>query len=97
MDYQIAAALSEVYGGQDSYTRVVDQMVSGIFTSDTFRPTSGRESLQVIRWLLVELEGRERFVRDLYRRHLPQLQNETRGSSHVSGTIATSTRRPQVL
>jgi hypothetical protein len=41
---------------------------------DTFRPGSGRESLQVIRCMIAEVEGRERAVRDTYRRHLPRLQ-----------------------
>ena len=73
-----AAALSEIYvGQQDSYTHLVQQTVPAIFAPDTFRPESQRESLQVIRWLIVEVEGRERFVRDIYKQHLPRLQAAT--------------------
>jgi hypothetical protein len=75
MDYDLTAVLSEIYVGQhDAYTTTVLQAVPAIFTTDTFRPGSQREALQVIRWLMVEVEGRERFVRDLYKRHLPRLQ-----------------------
>ena len=78
MDYQMAAVLSEIYvGQQDSYTRLVEQTTPAIFAPDTFRPESQRESLQVIRWLMVEVEGRERAVRDIYKRHLPGLQAAT--------------------
>jgi hypothetical protein len=74
MDYPIAASLSEIYASQDSYSRLVEQTVPNIYTPDTFRPGSRRESLQVIRWMIAEVEGRERAVRDTYKRHLPRLQ-----------------------
>jgi hypothetical protein len=78
MDYPMAASLSEIYATQDSYSRLVDQTVASIYTPDTFRAGSRRESLQVIRWMIVEVEGRERAVRDTYKRHLPRLQAGTR-------------------
>lgn len=74
MDYPMASLLSEIYASQDSYSQLVDQTVPNIYTPDTFRPGSRRESLQVIHWMIVEVEGRERAVRDTYKRHLPRLQ-----------------------
>jgi hypothetical protein len=75
MDYDIAAAMSDIYvGPQESYTITTQQAIPAIFTPDTFRPGSQREALQVIRWLIVEVEGRERFVRDIYKRYLPRLR-----------------------
>jgi len=79
MDYDLTAALSDIYVSQhDAYTTTALQSVPAIFTPDTFRPGSQREALLVIRWLIVEMEGRERFVRDIYQRHLPALQAASR-------------------
>ena len=76
IDYNIAAALSEIYVAQENvYTQFLHQTTSAIYIPDTFNPARRREVVQMFRWLMQEAAGRERFVRDLYLEHLPNLRD----------------------
>jgi hypothetical protein len=76
IEYDIAAALSEIYGGQALLMRAVDHLFDS-YQPAIFEAGKQREGVQMFHWLLIEIEGSERAVRDLYRKHLPKIQAAT--------------------
>jgi hypothetical protein len=76
IDYDIAAALSEIYGAQALLMRAVDHLFDA-YQPAIFERGKQREGVQMFYWLLVEIEGSERGLRDLYRKHLPKIQAAT--------------------
>ena len=75
IDYEIAAALSDIYGYQDLMSVNLSRLVQGVvYTPATFDASNQAASVQVMRWLMTEVEGNERYLLDLYKRHLPLLQ-----------------------
>jgi hypothetical protein len=76
IEYDIAAALSEIYGAQALLMRAVDHLFDS-YQLAMFEAGKQREGVQMFQWLLVEIEGSERALRDLYRKHLPKLQAAT--------------------
>jgi hypothetical protein len=77
IDYELTAILSEIYRAQDSYRNFVQLSPTIVYAPATFDAASRRQSVVMMRWMMVELEGTERYLRDLYRKHLPRLQAAT--------------------
>ncbi len=78
LDYETAAKLSEIYVAQESvYGNVTRLMLSVLYTPATFDPTQQAVAVDVLRWALTEVEGNERFLADLYRKHLPAIRAVT--------------------
>ena len=75
IDYDLAAAISEIYVTQDRiYGSLTERVTNAIYTVEMFDPGSRSRALPVLRWVLVEMEGNERFVVELYEKHLPALR-----------------------
>ena len=75
VDYEIAAALSEIYVGQEEmYDALTYQTASAIFAPDTFDPARRGPVARMLQGLMIEVSGRERFLLDIYERHLPLLR-----------------------
>ena len=77
IDYDMAARLSEIYVAQDAYGLTVANGPLLLYTPTLFDPANRKVGSQIVRWLMVELEGNERFVREIYQRHLPALRAAT--------------------
>ncbi len=74
LDYEAAAALSEIYTAQTTiYTPAVHLVAAAIYVPAAFQTGSRREILQMARALVSELEGNERYLRDLDAKNLPRL------------------------
>lgn len=79
IDYELAAVISEIYVAQDQvYGSLVNRVTGAIYTSDMFDPATRSRALPVLRWVLVEMEGNERYVLELYEKHLPTLRAASR-------------------
>jgi hypothetical protein len=76
IDYDIAAVLSEIYGAQTTTYDSLGRMVtSAIYMPAMFDGAMRRPAIQVGRYVITEVEGNERYLRDLYQKHLPVLRN----------------------
>jgi hypothetical protein len=81
MDYDVAAALSDIYTIQiDVYAHNVAQSASSVFIPESFRPESRDETLQLFLWSMINLEGQERFLKTVYERNLPTLREHVEGA-----------------
>jgi hypothetical protein len=75
IDYDVAAALSDIYTTQiDVYGHNAAVSSSSLFVPDSFRAASRDETIQLFLWSLINLEGNERFLKAVYERNLPGLQ-----------------------
>jgi hypothetical protein len=75
IDYDLAAVISEIYVSQDRiYGSLADRVTGTIYTIEMFDPAARSRALPVLRWVLVEMEGNERYVLELYEKHLPTLR-----------------------
>ena len=74
MAYDVSAALSDVYTTQIDVYGDVSGTALHLFIPESFRPDNRNETLQLFRWSMINLEGQERFLRDVYERHLPTLR-----------------------
>ena len=74
LDYQVAAAVSEIYTFQDLMTESHTRMVNGIlYTAAAFERAPSEASLLMLRGMMSEIAGNEKGLLDLYRKHLPLL------------------------
>ncbi len=75
IDYDVAAALSEIYRVQEIATENVDRLARGALSSTTtFDPASRVASVRLL-WLTVsDIESAEATLLDLYRQHLPTIR-----------------------
>jgi hypothetical protein len=81
LDYDVAAALSDIYTTQiEVYGSSVAQSASSVFVPDSFRPDRKAEVLQLFLWMMINLEGQERFLKAAYDRHLPTLRRHVEGA-----------------
>jgi hypothetical protein len=75
LDYDVAAAVSEIYSFQTMMSANLTHLAQSVlYTPAMFDPASRSASVQVMRWLLTEIEGNERYLDDLYKKHLPLMQ-----------------------
>jgi hypothetical protein len=81
LDYDVASAFSEIYSYQTLMSANLTRLAQSVlYTPATFDPASRAASIQVMRWLLTEVEGNERFLDDLYKKHLPLLRRASPGT-----------------
>jgi hypothetical protein len=75
LDYSVAAALSEIYGYQNLMAENHIRQVGGtLYQLEMFEPVRGNASIRLMWGLISEVAGNEQYLRDLYRKHLPLLQ-----------------------
>jgi hypothetical protein len=79
IDYDLAAIISEIYVMQERiYGSLTDRVVAAIYTTEMFDPATRSRALPVLRMVLTEMEGNERYVLELYEKHLPALRAAAR-------------------
>jgi hypothetical protein len=75
IDFDLAAALSDVYVTQEIVTANVGRLVSGPFSSTaTFEPASRAASRRMLWLTMADIQSSEEILVDLYRRHLPAIR-----------------------
>jgi len=79
IDYEVAAALSEIYRLQEIATGNVDRLAKGGLSSTaTFDPASRVASVRLLWLTLADIESAEGTLLDLYRQHLPAIRAAAR-------------------
>jgi hypothetical protein len=75
IDYDVAAALSDIYVTQDIAMGNVGRLVAGPFSSTAaFEPTSRAASVRLIWLTIADIESSEEALIELYRQHLPLIR-----------------------
>ena len=75
IDYDVAAALSDIYVTQAVVTANVDRLANGAFSSTaTFEPASRGASVRLLWLTMADIQFSEAKLLDLYRRHLPAIR-----------------------
>ena len=75
IDYDVAAALSDIYVTQAIVTGNVERLVSGPFSSTaTFEPASRAASVRMLWLTMADIQSSEASLVDLYRKHLPAIR-----------------------
>jgi hypothetical protein len=82
IDFDVAAALSDIYVTQEIATSNVGRLVNGPFSSAaTFDPANRAASVRMLWLTMADIQSSEAILIDLYRRHLPAIRaaaNEAR-------------------
>lgn len=77
-DYEVAVAVSEIYEYQLLMTeRINTTVLASLYTPAVFDPGSNAIAVRMLWGSLAEVTGNEKFMRDLYRKHLATLQQAT--------------------
>lgn len=72
LDYDVTAALSEIYRAQDILSDNINRLASGALSETaTFDPASRDPSIRLLWLTLADIHAAEQAVLELYRRHLP--------------------------
>ena len=80
IDYEVAAALSEIYRVQEIATDNVDRLAKGALSSTaTFDPASRVASVRLLWLTTLDIESAETMLLDLYRKHLPMIRAAAEG------------------
>src|SRR5256885_8346751 len=75
IDYDVAAALSDIYVTQQIATANVERLVNGPFSSTaTFDPASRAASVRMLWLTMADIQSSEAALLDLYRKHLPAIR-----------------------
>jgi len=75
IDYDVAAALSEIYRVQEIATSNVDRLAEGaLSTTATFDPTSRVASVRLLWLTTLDIESAETILLELYKKHLPTIR-----------------------
>ena len=75
IDYDVAAALSDIYVTQAVVTANVDRLANGAFSSTaTFEPASRAASVRLLWLTMADIQFSEATLLDLYRRHLSAIR-----------------------
>jgi hypothetical protein len=75
IDYDVAAALSEIYRVQEIATGNVDRLAKGaLSTTATFDPASRVASVRLLWLTTLDIESAEAILLELYRKHLPMIR-----------------------
>jgi hypothetical protein len=76
IDYDVAAALSDIYMTQDIAQGNVARLVNGPFSSvATFDPNNRRASVRLLWLTMADIESSEEALVELYRQHLPLIRS----------------------
>jgi len=76
IDYDVAAALADVYRAQELATANVERLATGALSSTTtYDPASRAASVRLLWLTLADIESAEALLLDLYRQHLPTIRN----------------------
>ena len=75
IDYDVAAALSEIYRVQEIATGNVDRLAKGaLSTTATFDPASRAASIRLLWLTTLDIESAETILLELYKKHLPTIR-----------------------
>jgi len=75
IDYDVVAALSEIYDYQDVMTENHNRFIANVvYSPGAFDPAARPTSVAQIRGILREIAGNEGWLLSLYRKHLPALE-----------------------
>jgi hypothetical protein len=75
IDYDVAAALSDIYRVQEIAVGNVDRLANGVLTSATpFDPANRAPSVRLLWLTLADIASAEEILLDLYRKHLPTIR-----------------------
>lgn len=72
LDYELAAELSEIYNVQEDVRRSFDMVVVSIYQTSTFQPGLQRETVQVLKGNISEMENMEELLLVLYNTYLAE-------------------------
>jgi hypothetical protein len=79
LEYDVAAALSEIYGYQTLMAENHNRLVgSALYNAGTFNPATRAESVRLLWGVMAEVAGNEQTLLALYRKHLPLLRQAIR-------------------
>lgn len=79
LEYDIAAAFSEIYGYQELMTENHNRFVaSALYDRAAFDPATQRATVRLMHGIMSEIAGNEQVLLDLYRKHLPLLREATK-------------------
>ncbi len=82
IDYDVAAALADVYNMQQLATANVQRLAAGPLSSiTTYDPSSRVPSVRLLWLTLADIQSAEALLLDLYRQHLSTVRNAA-GSEH---------------
>ena len=82
LDYEVAAALSEVYRVQETATDNVDRLAKGALSQTaTYDPASRAASVRLLWLTLADIQAAEAVLLDLYRTNLPVIRRAARGGT----------------
>ena len=80
IDYDVAAALADVYRAQELAAANVERLANGALSSTTtYDPASRAASVRLLWLTLADIESAEVLLLDLYRQHLPTIRNAAGG------------------
>jgi hypothetical protein len=80
IDYDVAAALADVYRAQELATANVERLAAGALSSTTtYDPASRAASVRLLSLTMADIESAEALLLDLYRQHLPTIRNAAGG------------------
>jgi hypothetical protein len=81
IDYDVAAALSEIYRGQQIATSNVDDRLArgALASTATFDPASRAASVRLLWITLLDIVSAEALLVDVYRQHLPAIRAAANG------------------
>jgi len=80
IDYDVAAALADVYRTQELATANVERLAAGPLSSTTtYDPASRAASVRLLWLTLADIASAEALLLDLYRQHLPTIRNAAGG------------------
>jgi hypothetical protein len=79
IDFDVAAALSDIYVTQEIATSNVGRLVNGPFSSTaTFDPANRAASARMLWLTMADIQSSEEILVDLYRKHLPAIRAAAR-------------------
>jgi hypothetical protein len=82
IDYDVAAALADVYRAQEQASANVQRLAAGALSSTATYDASMRAASVRLLWLtLADIQSAEALLLDLYRQHLPAIRTATRATS----------------
>ena len=75
IEYDVAAAMSDIYRVQEVVAQNLDRLASGVFTSaEPFDPARRAPSVRLLWLTMADIASSEVVLLDLYRKHLPTIR-----------------------
>jgi hypothetical protein len=80
IEYDVAAAMSDIYRVQEVVAQNMDRLASGVFTStEPFDPAHRAPSVRLLWLTMADIVSSEDILLDLYRKHLPMIRDAADG------------------